>query len=197
MRSMGKAVEGEVMGWSVAHPSPSASEIPGFVDERVFRNFYEAQVPSVSRRLLLLTHPGPHIEDLVQQTFLELHRSLPTFRGECQLTTWLVRITINVALQYRRHQKRKRRPMVDVADCESVLASPASQESQVDAARAQAALLALPEKLRVPFVLREIEGLTLEEVSAAMGCVPSTVSNRVERAKKKMIARIKRNGGRS
>lgn len=149
-----------------------------------FVALYRSQANRVHRRLLLLTGPGNHLEDLVQQTFLELHRSLPNFKGQCRKTTWLARITINVAAQHNRKRRRKPPPELGLEGHESELGAPGDQEQHVAFREAYAALNQLPEKLKIPFVLREVEGMTLDEIATVTGCSISTASARVERARK-------------
>lgn len=157
-----------------------------------FRGFYRETVSRVHHRLRILTGPGDHLEDLVQQTYLELHRSLPRFRRECRLTTFLTRITINVALQHRR--KNERRPPPEVSLSEVELGGEADQDTKVMAARALDALFALPEALQVAFVLYEVEQQTLEEIAAATGTSISTAHARVKKAKKKLLKELGRRG---
>lgn len=64
----------------------------------------------VFAQLIRITGPGRHLEDLLQQTFLEVHRSLGSFRGDSKLSTWIARVAINVAAQYLRSRTRKPPP---------------------------------------------------------------------------------------
>ncbi len=160
--------------------------------DQSFSDFYRAHVRRVHRRLLLLTGPGAHLDDLVQQTFLEFHSSLQSFRGECQLTTWLARITVNVGLQHKRRNRRKPPPefQIEMLECEP--ATPATQDQAVELRRAFDLISALPDRLRVPLMLREVEGMTLSEIATTTGSSISTVSSRVERARKRILRDLRR-----
>lgn len=157
-----------------------------------FSGFYRETVSRVHHRLRILTGPGDHLEDLVQQTYLELHRSLPRFRRECRLTTFLTRITINVALQHRRRNERKPPPELSIEEVE--IGGEADQDTKVMAARAVEALGKLPEPLQVAFVLYEVEQQTLEEIAAATGTSISTAHARVKKAKRKLLKELRRRG---
>ncbi len=149
-------------------------------DDQAFATLYRRHVRRVHRRLVALTGPGDHIEDLLQQAFLELHRSLPGFRGECRLSTWLTRIVINVAAQYRRRNRRKPPPETGLKDTD--LRQEATQPDHVAASQAWQMLGRLPDKLRVPLVLRDVEEMTLDEIAKATATPLSTVVSRLAKA---------------
>jgi RNA polymerase sigma-70 factor (ECF subfamily) len=83
-------------------------------DHAAFATLYHRHARWVYTRLTRLVGPGPDREDLLQQVFLELHRSLPSFRGDASLTTFLHRITVHVAFDHLR--RRGRRPLAYAAE---------------------------------------------------------------------------------
>jgi RNA polymerase sigma-70 factor, ECF subfamily len=145
------------------------------------------------------------IEDVAQETFIRAWRALPQFRGESAFYTWLYRIAINTAKKAL--ADRKRDPVVaestlvstedgeepsrlenELSDGETPDAVLASKEI---AAAVNAAIDALSEDLRQAVVLREIEGLSYEEIAAVMNCPIGTVRSRIFRAREAIAARLR------
>jgi RNA polymerase sigma-70 factor, ECF subfamily len=136
--------------------------------------------------------------DVLQDTFLQVYRHLPTFRGESQFSTWLYRIATNVALMHRRARARRPAESLDVflprfdADGRHVhtpaalrIASRVDEllDQQALAEKAQAAIERLPDLYREAFVLRDLEELTTADVAQVLGVEPATVRQRVHRAR--------------
>lgn len=139
--------------------------------------------------------------DVVQEAFIKAYRALPSFRGDSAFYTWLYRIAINTAKNYLVAQGR-RPPDVDieVADAvhmemgaslkdtatpESVLQSDEIQQTVFDA------IENLPDDLRTAVMLREIEGLSYEEIAQAMQCPIGTVRSRIFRAREVIQSKLK------
>jgi RNA polymerase sigma-70 factor, ECF subfamily len=136
--------------------------------------------------------------DVLQDTFLQVYRHLPTFRGESQFSTWLYRIATNVALMHRRARARRPAESLDVflprfdADGRHVhtpaalrIASRVDEllDQQALAEKAQAAIERLPDLYREAFVLRDLEELSTADVAQVLGVEPATVRQRVHRAR--------------
>ncbi len=133
------------------------------------------------------------VEDVTQEVFIKAYRALPGFRGDSAFYTWLYRIAINTAKNHLVFQGR-RLPTTDVeaeevelTDEGAALRENATPEHSVltdEIARTVArALEALPEDLRVAITLREIEGLSYEEIAGIMECPIGTVRSRIFRAR--------------
>lgn len=137
-------------------------------------------------------------EDVVQQAYVDAFESLAKFRGDSSLATWLTRITLNEALG----RLRRQRPTVDIEalDAESagkskVIPFPL-MSPQTDPERAAAqyqirqlierAIDGLPEIFRVVFVMRDVEGLSIEETAAFLGLEAATVKTRLHRARQRL-----------
>lgn len=136
--------------------------------------------------------------DVLQETFLQVYRHLPSFRGESQFRTWLYRIASNAALMHRRARARRPAEPLDVflprfdADGRHV-ATPAELQvaSRADelldrkflAKKAREVVARLPDLYRDAFVLRDLEELSTEEVAQTLGVAPATVRQRVHRAR--------------
>jgi RNA polymerase sigma-70 factor, ECF subfamily len=145
------------------------------------------------------------IEDIAQETFIRAYRALSQFRGEAQFYTWLYRIAVNTAKKSLMELKRD--PLVtesaragrdedddnprvenepsDAATPDAVLAS-----KQI-ASAVNFAVEALSEDLRQAITLREIEGLSYEEIAELMNCPIGTVRSRIFRAREAIAARLR------
>ncbi len=144
------------------------------------------------------------VEDIAQETFIRAYRALHQFRGDAQFYTWLYRIAVNTAKKSLLELKRD--PTVsesylqkdDDDETKSHGNEPISDDTPESvyaaneiAAVVNAAMLALPEDLRQALTLREIEGLSYEEISMAMNCPIGTVRSRIFRAREAISAKIK------
>src|SRR4051812_38955679 len=138
-----------------------------------------------------LTAHEEDARDVVQETYLRAWKGLKTFRGDAQFTTWLYRITANTAYTT---VKRRRRHRADSLD--AMLDDPVETriEAQPEASAEQSALLArlsdtldqLPPKLRVLVVLKDVYGLSHEEIAEELGISVSAAKVRLHRGRKKL-----------
>ncbi len=144
------------------------------------------------------------VEDIAQETFIRAYRALAQFRGDAQFYTWLYRIAVNTAKKFLMDLKRN--PTVsenffksadddETSRVENELTSPETPEavlaSKEIAEMVNSAMDALPEELRQAITLREIEGLTYEEIADAMNCPIGTVRSRIFRAREAISLKIK------
>jgi RNA polymerase sigma-70 factor (ECF subfamily) len=139
--------------------------------------------------------------DVAQESFIKAYRALPNFRGESQFYTWLYRIAINTAKNYI--ATRSRRPSEDEFDLESAeqfenaprlrdIDTPESAVLSEELARViQEAVNDLPEELRTAITLREMDGLSYDEIAVVMNCPVGTVRSRIFRAREAIDKRIK------
>ena len=138
-------------------------------------------------------------EDAVQSAYLRAFAAIRSFEGRSSLSTWLTRIAINEALGRVRAAKRRRAHLEDASvavldDYRDKLMQGSMSGMAPDKAQAraelraimEAAIAALPEPFRLVFVLREIEELGVEEVSATLGILPATVKTRHLRARRRL-----------
>jgi RNA polymerase sigma-70 factor (ECF subfamily) len=136
--------------------------------------------------------------DVLQDTFLQVHRHLPAFRGEARFGTWIYRIAINVCLMRRRAGAR--RPMASLEEFLSRfdadgrhVGTPAALQVAAQAAelidrrelarQAAAAIDRLPDLYRAAFVLRDLEEMSTADVAGTLGIEPAAVRQRVHRAR--------------
>ena len=145
------------------------------------------------------------VEDIAQETFIRAWRALGQFRGEAQFYTWLYRIAVNTAKKALADLKRD--PLVsesalrggndedETSSVENELTSPETPETVLAAkeiaAAVNSAMEALPEELRQAVTLREIEGLSYEEIAQVMNCPIGTVRSRIFRAREAISAKVK------
>lgn len=144
------------------------------------------------------------VEDIAQETFIRAYRALAQFRGDAQFYTWLYRIAVNTAKKALMDLKRN--PTIsensfksgdedETSPLENELTSVETPEallaSKEIAGMVNAAMEALPEELRQAITLREIEGLSYEEISEVMNCPIGTVRSRIFRAREAISARVK------
>jgi RNA polymerase sigma-70 factor (ECF subfamily) len=144
------------------------------------------------------------VEDIAQETFIRAYRALHQFRGDAQFYTWLYRIAINTAKKFLLELKREpaiARPFSENDSDDETFSQkqePTSDETPESvlaakelAAVVNAAVDELPADLKQALVLREVEGLSYEEIAVSMNCPIGTVRSRIFRARDAVSAKIK------
>jgi RNA polymerase sigma-70 factor (ECF subfamily) len=139
-----------------------------------------------------MTGGSPDVEDLVQEVFVQVHKSLGGFRREAQLGTWIYRIAVNVVLMHRRALRS--RPAL-VAPLDTSLPDGGDQpDERLARGRRIAALYrlldAMSEKKRTVYVLHELEGLTPAEIAKVVGAPVLTVRTRLFYARRTLLAQL-------
>ncbi|NOQ68824.1 MAG: RNA polymerase sigma factor RpoE [Gammaproteobacteria bacterium] len=158
---------------------------------------YQLRVSKLVSRFLRNQSDVP---DVVQDAFIKAYRALPNFRGDSAFYTWLYRIAINTAKNHLVAQSRKSPAnSIDVQDAEDYGASEwlkeyASPEREALTAELEKtihqAMGDLPSDLREAITLREIEGLSYEEIAAVMDCPIGTVRSRIFRARETIDSKL-------
>jgi len=158
-----------------------------------FTEIVERHSGTVYNLALRLMNDPQEAEDVLQETFISAFRALDRFQGRSRLSTWLYRIAVNTARNTI--ASRQRRPLdyeAELSESEqnnvaarlkhddTPEASVLSEEIRVTVNRA---IEQLPEDLRTAIVLREVEGLSYEEIAEAMDCPVGTVRSRIFRAR--------------
>ncbi|MEN8177814.1 MAG: RNA polymerase sigma factor RpoE [Pseudomonadota bacterium] len=144
----------------------------------------------------------PHeVMDVTQEAFIKAYRALPNFRGDSAFYTWLYRIAINTAKNYL--VAMGRRPPMDDVEAETAeqmdvgfrLKETGTPENHVlseeISVTIQQAIDDLPEDLRAAIILRELEGMSYEEIANAMSCPVGTVRSRIFRAREAIDKSLK------
>jgi RNA polymerase sigma-70 factor (ECF subfamily) len=164
-------------------------------DRPAYALLYQRYAQSIFARLTRLIGPRPDREDLLQQVFLELHRALPRFRGEAAVSTFIYRITANVAIDHLRHRRRRPVDFDGHALDELIDGSPSPEERTRRRAELRQVLGLLdrikPAK-RVALVLVAVEGLSLDDAAAQVGARPDAVKQRVLHARRELHAMLAR-----
>lgn len=159
----------------------------------------------VARLVARMVRDSDLVDDVVQETFIRAYRALHQFRGEAQFYTWLYRIAVNTAkkalVDLRRNPVMNESALRGRDDDDET--SPVSNELSSDetpetvlAAKeigeaVNSAMEALPEDLRQAVTLREIEGLSYDEIAEVMNCPIGTVRSRIFRAREAISAKVK------
>ena len=163
-------------------------------DRAEFARLVDVATPAIYRLGLKMLGDPSEAEDILQNTFLKALEALPEFEGRSSPMTWLYRIAVNEALMLIRRRKPHVEIAADSGDAwEDVIPPvqltdwcclPESEFLTAEARNAlEAAIQTLPERLRVVFLLRDIEGLSIQETMEALGLSDTAVKSRLLRAR--------------
>ncbi len=167
-------------------------------DVNAFEELVSAYEKTVYNLALRITGNAQDAEDMAQEAFLKAYHSLPHFRGDSKFSVWLYRIVSNVCLDFLR--KQNRRPATSLsredADGEEVEMDVPDEsqspqlllERKLTREALQRGLQALPQDQRQILLLREIQGLSYEEIGQVLDLEPGTVKSRIFRARKRLCA---------
>jgi RNA polymerase sigma-70 factor (ECF subfamily) len=171
-------------------------------DKRAFELLVLKYQRKLGRLLSRFVRDPAEVEDVTQEAFIKAYRALPGFRGDSAFYTWLYRIGINTAKNYLVALGR-RAPTSTGFDNEEAegfedaeqLRDSSTPESELEgkeiAATVNRAMDALPKDLRTAITLREIEGLSYEEIASVMNCPVGTVRSRIFRARDAIAAELR------
>jgi len=161
---------------------------PGAFEELV--RSYQHRVFGVAVRML---GNAAEAEEIAQEVFLRVHRSVSEFRGEAKLSTWLYAITSRLCLNRLQSGERRHRHAGEeaLADVPAGEAGGELERNEVETALRQA-IAALPEERRIVVVLRDVEGLSYEEIARTLDLEPGTVRSRLHRARMDLKAKLER-----
>ncbi|MBK7333571.1 MAG: RNA polymerase sigma factor RpoE [Betaproteobacteria bacterium] len=171
-------------------------------DKRAFELLVIKYQRKLGRLLSRMVRDPGEVEDVTQEAFIKAYRALPNFRGESAFYTWLYRIAINTAKNYLVALGRRAPTTTeyDNEDAESfddaeALRDTATPENLLMgrevATAVNRAVEALPEDLRTAITLREIEGLSYEEIAGVMNCPIGTVRSRIFRAREAIAVELR------
>jgi RNA polymerase sigma-70 factor (ECF subfamily) len=163
-------------------------------DKQAFGLLVEKYRRKLGRLLSRFIRDQAEVEDVVQEAFIKAYRALPNFRGDSAFYTWLYRIGINTAKNYLVSMGRRPQTSndIEVDDAENfedgdelrTMDTPETELMTKEIAKTvQMAIESLPEDLKTAIVLREIEGLSYEEIATMMDCPIGTVRSRIFRAR--------------
>ena len=171
-------------------------------DKKAFELLVVKYQRKLMRLISRLIRDQAEAEDVVQEAFIKAYRDLPQFRGDSAFYTWLYRIGINTAKNYLVTQGR-RAPTSTEADVEEAetfddgdqlrdINTPESMLATKQIAETvNLAMEVLPDELRMAITLREIEGLSYEDIAEAMHCPIGTVRSRIFRAREAIAEKLR------
>ena len=166
-------------------------------DPEAFRELFDRYHRQVLGLAVGMMGNADDAQDVVQETFIRAHRNLAGFLGESSFYTWLYRIAINVAIDARRRQAR-RAEVTQIEPAEDEVADHATGRDPSAAfahkeigARIFQGIAELTPEHKAAIILREIEGLSYEEISKVMRVSKGTVMSRLHYARKKLQAKLK------
>jgi RNA polymerase sigma-70 factor (ECF subfamily) len=171
-------------------------------DKRAFELLVDKYQRRLGRLLSRFIRDPSEVEDVMQEAFIKAYRALPAFRGDSAFYTWLYRIGINTAKNYLAAMGRRAPTSTDLEAEEA--------EGHVDGERLRdlntpenvllsreiadtvnSTIESLPEELRTAIQLREMEGMSYEEIASIMGCPIGTVRSRIFRAREAIAERLR------
>lgn len=169
-------------------------------DADAFGAIVDEYQKNVYNLALRMTGNPEDAQDMSQEAFIKAFNSLASFRGDSKLSVWLYRIVSNVCLDFLRSRKRRQTVSLNMDDGEGGTAEleipdlSAMPEEELNRRLTREAvrkgLLSLPEDQREILLLREIEGLSYDEIAQALGLEAGTVKSRIFRARKRLCAQL-------
>ena len=171
-------------------------------DKQAFELLVEKYQRKLARLLSRFIRDPAEVEDVTQEAFIKAYRALPAFRGDSAFYTWLYRIGINTAKNYLMAMGRRAPTSTEVEADEAEgfeegeqlrdINTPESVLLSNEIARTvNATIEGLPEELRRAIQMREIEGLSYEDIAQAMNCPIGTVRSRIFRAREAIAEQLR------
>src|SRR5687767_3057735 len=159
---------------------------------------YQHRVAALISRYI---HDWSECQDVAQDTFIRAYRAMGNFRGDAQFYTWLHRIAVNTAKNYLvAHNRRPPSDDIDVLDAEQFDSGTRLRDTDTPERElmrqeleqtVMKAVNALPEELRTAITLREVDGLSYEDIAQKMDCPIGTVRSRIYRAREAIDAELR------
>lgn len=173
-------------------------------DANAFEHLVHAYEKTVYNLALRTLGNREDAEDVTQEVFLKAYRSLDSFRGDSKFSVWLYRIVSNLCLDLLRSRQRKPVQSLTVEDDDGEIGeleisdehfSPEKLlDRKLTRESVQRGLAALPDDARQILLLRELQGMSYEEIGQALGLEPGTVKSRIFRARKRLCAFLLQDG---
>ena len=158
-------------------------------DKSAFKDLFHRHRADVARIVFRMLGPVPEVDDVIQDVFVQVFRSMRDFQGKSKFSTWLHRVSVNVVLMYRRAQRSRPNLSDEIpGDLQGEDLGPDEDAMRRERIRAFYTVLErLPEKKRTVFVLHEIEGLNPREIAKIVDAPPLTVRTRLFYARRDII----------
>ncbi|MBI9073121.1 MAG: sigma-70 family RNA polymerase sigma factor [Melioribacteraceae bacterium] len=174
-------------------PNPGLQDDEDFVliqnfkdgDKTAFNKLVTKHKDKVRNLVFLTLGDSDYVDDISQDVFISIFHKLGEFRFESKFTTWLYRITVNKCRDYLR-KKRVRSIFVPMLDSDEGPSTRMRSESIDVPGLVRKAIVRLPEKLRIPLILRDIDGFSYKEIAEKLDCEVGTVKSRIFRARESL-----------
>ena len=171
-------------------------------DKQAFEMLVEKYQRKLARLLSRFIRDPAEVEDVTQEAFIKAYRALPAFRGDSAFYTWLYRIGINTAKNYLMAMGRRAPTSTEVDSDEAEGFEEGEQLRDINtpeslllsseiAQTVNATIEGLPEELRTAIQMREIEGMSYEDIAKAMDCPIGTVRSRIFRAREAIAEQLR------
>ena len=171
-------------------------------DKQAFELLVEKYQRKLARLLSRFIRDPAEVEDVTQEAFIKAYRALPAFRGDSAFYTWLYRIGINTAKNYLMAMGRRAPTSTEVDSDEAEGFEEGEQLRDINtpeslllsseiAQTVNATIEGLPEELRTAIQMREIEGMSYEDIAKAMDCPIGTVRSRIFRAREAIAEQLR------
>ncbi len=154
-------------------------------EESAFSELVQKHKEKVRNLVYLTLGDVDYVDDISQDVFISVYHKLKEFRFESKFTTWLYRITVNKCRDYLR-KKRVRSIFVEIKDVDYERGSRSNTDNIDVPNLVRKAIAKLPEKLKTPLVLRDIDGFSYQEIAEKLECEVGTVKSRIFRARESL-----------
>lgn len=153
-------------------------------DESAFSILVRRHKEKVRNIIFITMSSSDDVDDIAQEVFITIYKNLKNFRFQSQFSTWLYRITVNKCRDHLRKKKIRKMflPINDEVGNKSYESSSSVEDTDVSRL-VRKAISKLPYKLKTPLLLKDIEGLSYQEIAESMDCEIGTVKSRIFRAR--------------
>jgi len=154
-------------------------------DKSAFQILVKRHKEKVRNIIYLTMNNSAQVDDIAQDVFITVYRNLKHFRFESQFTTWLYRITVNRCKDYLR-KMNVRKIFLPIEEGSEISEYSTPVENNDISRIVMDAISKLPVKLRMPLILKDIEGFSYQEISETLNCEMGTVKSRIFRGREKL-----------
>lgn len=154
-------------------------------DDSAFAKLVNKHKDKVRNLVFLTLGDAEFVDDISQDVFISVYHKIKEFRFESKFTTWLYRITVNKCRDYLR-KKRVRSIFIPIKDSHHELSFKTHPENIDIPELVRKCIEKLPEKLKIPLILRDIDGLSYKEIADKLECEVGTVKSRIFRARESL-----------
>ncbi|MBN1300919.1 MAG: sigma-70 family RNA polymerase sigma factor [Melioribacteraceae bacterium] len=154
-------------------------------EDAAFETLVNLHKEKVRNLVYLTLGDTEFVDDISQDVFISVYHKLKEFRFESKFTTWLYRITVNKCRDYLR-KKRVRSIFTPIKDSHNELSVKTHSETLDIPGLVRKSIQKLPEKLKIPLILRDIDGLSYKEIADQLNCEVGTIKSRIFRARESL-----------